>query len=49
MKKSTLLTRSVLGFVSLSLLLLTLFRGQASAEEIEGNEYHAAPHSEDQH
>ena len=48
MKKSTLLTRSVLGFVSLS-LLLTLFRGQASAEEIEGNEYHAAPHSEDQH
>lgn len=48
-KKSVSLVRSVLGFVSLSLLLFTFFRGQATAEEIEGNEYHAGPHSEDQH
>ena len=34
-KKSTSLVRSVLGFVSLSLLLLTLFRGQAGAGTTE--------------
>ena len=37
-KKSTSLVRSVLGFVSLTLLLLTLFRGQAGAADTKTEE-----------